>query len=193
MLSKRWFSFGLAVSWAISSAAWAGQTLYVTDSVVVELRSHAKSDGEVIGEVRTGDAVELLEEAKSYYKVKTSGGLTGWVEMKLFSQTPPMLFQMQQLQQTVAESEQQKRELEQQINQYAGDRSRFEEQAQQLQAERDRALAAVRKLEAQTLVPPHYFAPIAGSVALILYLIGYFFGVRRVRKQIKHRFGGLSL
>jgi SH3-like domain-containing protein len=171
----------------------AAEQLYVTDRVTVELLSHAKSGSEVLGEAKTGDVVELLEEGKAYYKVKNADEITGWVDQKLLSRDPPVVFQLRQLQQTVSSTEQQRQALQQQLEQQSSREVVLQAELDRLAREREAALALAQKIEAEILVPSQYRWPIFGAVLIIVFLFGYLSGMQRVRKAIRQRFGGLNL
>lgn len=66
---------GASADQGSSSAEWSGQVIYG-----VNLRSQPSTSGSIITMLKKGTRVTILEEAnKSFYKVKTSEGLTGYV------------------------------------------------------------------------------------------------------------------
>jgi SH3 domain protein len=62
---------------------------YVSDSLILTLREAPNSDGRVLGTIKTGDPVEVLEESGRYLRVQTEAGEQGWVaEQYITAETP---------------------------------------------------------------------------------------------------------
>ena len=55
------------------------ETKFVSGMIVVNVRDSSEKQSKVIGTVKTGDYVEVLEENSSYSRVKTKDLLEGWV------------------------------------------------------------------------------------------------------------------
>ena len=67
--------------------AWAATT-FVTDRVQVTVYSGPGNAEPVLGEIKTGDEVELLERQAAYSKIRLNT-LEGWVESKFLRQAKP--------------------------------------------------------------------------------------------------------
>lgn len=63
---------------------------YVKPSAEVVLRTGASREYKVIGMVKSGDAVELLEEGDAYSKVRTAKGKEGYMLTRFLSVNPPL-------------------------------------------------------------------------------------------------------
>jgi SH3 domain protein len=62
---------------------------YVSDRLILTLREAPNSSGRVLGTIRTGDPVEVLEESGRYLRVQTAAGEQGWVaEQYITAETP---------------------------------------------------------------------------------------------------------
>jgi len=64
-------------------------TQYVSDNLIIMMRSGAGGDYKIIKALKTGTPLEILEESGDYFKVKTTGGQEGWVLKRyITSETP---------------------------------------------------------------------------------------------------------
>jgi SH3 domain protein len=71
----------LVVLFAAAAAAQAQQTLYVSDELVITVRTGPSTKNAIVKTIRTGDAVQKLGEndAGDYYRVRVlSDGTEGW-------------------------------------------------------------------------------------------------------------------
>jgi len=55
-------------------------TRYVSDELIISVREGHNQDDNVLGHIRTGTAVDVLEEKGGYLRIKTEDGLEGWVQ-----------------------------------------------------------------------------------------------------------------
>lgn len=69
------------------SLAWA-ETIFVTDQVRVTVYSGPDKSESALGEIRTGNKVELLERQATYSKIRFNA-LQGWVESKYLRKVMP--------------------------------------------------------------------------------------------------------
>lgn len=70
--------FLLAFGLCLSTIAGA-ETRYVHDVLIVDVRDNEGKQYKVLTTVRTGDALEVLDESKHFVKVKTGKGIVGYV------------------------------------------------------------------------------------------------------------------
>jgi SH3 domain protein len=64
-------------------------TRYVDDLLVITLRQGKSSKHRILRTLKTGTALEVLEEDESYLKVRTADGLEGFVLRQYISTSPP--------------------------------------------------------------------------------------------------------
>ncbi|MEX5216958.1 MAG: SH3 domain-containing protein [Nitrospira sp.] len=76
-----------AILWFGHSPAW-GETLYV-QTKTAQLRAGKTSLDSVVGNVRYGEAVEVLSRDGNWTEVKTSGGAKGWIFSSKLAQSNP--------------------------------------------------------------------------------------------------------
>lgn len=90
----------------LSSPAHA-QTMYVTDEVVITLRRGAGTEFAIIDNLRTGDAVEVLErdEANGYFRVRVrDSGDEGWVLTRYLVSAPTAGLELVDAQRSLAQA-----------------------------------------------------------------------------------------
>ena len=73
-----------------SARSVAAAVRYVTPSAEVVLRTGQGTEYKIIGMVKDGDAVELLDESDSYAKVRLDDGKEGWMLKRFLSASPPL-------------------------------------------------------------------------------------------------------
>ena len=110
---------------------------YVSDSLVLTLREAPNSDGRILGTIRTGDPVEVLEESGRYLRVQTNAGEQGWVaEQYITAETPkPMI---------IAQLRDELDRLQERIRKYEGGENPF---LDKLKAAEESYLQKVKELE----------------------------------------------
>lgn len=79
----------LLLSIIILSSAVMAETRYVSDQLVITLRQGKSSKHKILRTLKTGTPLEVLEEGKSYLKVRTSDGLEGYVLRQYIGTNPP--------------------------------------------------------------------------------------------------------
>lgn len=85
------FSIVLSLGILLLSATWSqAVTRYVKPSAEVVLRTGQGTEYKIIGMVKDGDAVDLLEEGDSYALVRLANGKEGWMIKRYLSSEPPV-------------------------------------------------------------------------------------------------------
>ena len=62
---------------------------YVSDKLVISVRDGPNQDDKVLGYIKTGTAVDVLEEKERYLRIETENGLKGWVQTKYMISVKP--------------------------------------------------------------------------------------------------------
>jgi SH3 domain protein len=116
---------GLVMTGLLFAASAAfGQRLYVTDELVITLRTGPSTQNSIIANLRTGDSVELLEEdeAAGYSRVRVPGsGDEGWVLSRYLMTQPSSDQQLAAAQQELAGAREQITALEAEVTQLSAD------------------------------------------------------------------------
>lgn len=67
----------------------AAETRYVGDQLIITMRQGKSTQHKILKTLKTGTPLEVLEEDESYFKVRTSDGVEGYVLRQYVSSTPP--------------------------------------------------------------------------------------------------------
>jgi SH3 domain protein len=59
--------------------SFSADTQYVSDKLIITMRSGAGADYKILKTLHTGTPVEILEKTDKYYKVRTTDAKEGWV------------------------------------------------------------------------------------------------------------------
>lgn len=100
----------LLLAFAISAPA---ETRYISDLLVVTVRSNKTNNYEVLATLITASPVEILEEDKTYVKIRTEKGVEGFIRKQYVSKAIPKSIQVDRLkkQKTALEEKLKKQQL----------------------------------------------------------------------------------
>jgi hypothetical protein len=102
--------FGLAV---LAGAAVAQtETQYVIEQLVVSVSATADGSGERVGQIKSGDRVEVLEHEADQSHVRLPSGEEGWVRTSYLSSSPPLREQLKARTDELEKLRQEKTKLE---------------------------------------------------------------------------------
>ncbi|NOQ52904.1 MAG: TIGR04211 family SH3 domain-containing protein [Desulfuromonadaceae bacterium] len=103
----------------VSTVSFA-ETRYVTDQLIITVRSNKTNNHEILTTLRTASPVKILEEGAEYLKVRTSKGIEGYVRKQYVSKAIPKKIQIEQLQQQRATLESQLQQQRQEFQEKSG-------------------------------------------------------------------------
>ena len=83
------FLFVLFILLSVSIRVTHADRRYVSDMLVITLRTGQGQEYKVIKTLKTDTPVEVLEESESYLRVRTDGGEEGWVAKQYISSEVP--------------------------------------------------------------------------------------------------------
>ena len=108
-----------------AAGAASAETRYVSDLLVITVRSAKGNNYETLETLITATPVEILEEDKTYVKVRTPKGNEGYILKQYITKELPKATQIKQLQGEITALQ---NKLDQQQQQYQGnpERSRCE-------------------------------------------------------------------
>jgi hypothetical protein len=102
----------VALAFGSSALAQTGETLYVIEKLVVSVNSQADGSGERVGQIDSGDKVEVLERQDGESRVRIPSGAEGWVRSSYLSTAPPMRDQLKARTEELEKLRQEKSRLE---------------------------------------------------------------------------------
>lgn len=94
-MRKTFFSFFLLVF--ITFGVCGAETLYVSDNLVITVRSGPSIEHRVIGSLETGDTVEVLERSGDWLRVAYGNERQGWVLARYVSEKAPNFMTVEKL------------------------------------------------------------------------------------------------
>ena len=80
----------MGVALILVAATAVGQTFYVSDQLVITVRTGPSTDNSIIGNLVSGDPVEMLEtdSESGYSRVRTENDTEGWVLSRYLAERP---------------------------------------------------------------------------------------------------------
>ncbi|MEE8249981.1 MAG: TIGR04211 family SH3 domain-containing protein [Gammaproteobacteria bacterium] len=80
----------LGIALALATAMATGQTLYVSDQLVITVRTGSSTDNAILANLASGDAVQVLQAdpESGYSRVRTESGTEGWVVTRYLVEIP---------------------------------------------------------------------------------------------------------
>jgi SH3 domain protein len=97
--------------------ATAEQKQYISDDITLSVRDQPSNSGTVIGAVKSGDPVTVLTSLgeQSFARVRTAGGLEGWVTARYLSDHPAAKDQLTQTRQSLETARGQIQDLQREL------------------------------------------------------------------------------
>lgn len=80
----------LGIALALATAMATGQTLYVSDELVITVRTGSSTENAILANLVSGDAVEVLQAdpESGYSRIRTESGTEGWVVTRYLVEIP---------------------------------------------------------------------------------------------------------
>ena len=105
---------GVAVALAALAAAVSAQTetQYVIEQLVVTVNATVDGSGERVGQIKSGDRVDVLEREADQSHVRLSSGEEGWVRTSYLTSAPPLREQLKARTDELEKLRQEKTKLE---------------------------------------------------------------------------------
>ncbi len=186
----------ICLLWGFLPVAFA-DSVYVSDTLRVGVRSEPDNQVAPIGVVTTGMKLEVLERKNGYIQIRTPQGLTGWIKDIYVIKNAPAVIQLKQQKKQQLKLNEQIKTL-QQANQVLEEANRvLNEKIRQLEDERARLQLQQAQLQAMQPSPisaggnPEWIWWLAGFV--LLTVAAFVGGVKWYRQQVMKRLGGLRV
>jgi len=169
-------------------------TTYVIEQLVVSVTSAPDAESERVGQVKSGDKLEVIEREGDVTHVKLSNGKDGWIKSSYLTNDPP-------LQARLSERTAEVNKLEQEGNRLKQDVSRLEGELAAAKAARSATSDAppppapihdtvfLREPERQSAIA----WPLLLGVGALMLLVGFVAGWRTLDRRIRRKYGGLKI
>ena len=93
----RYRYLSLVLAGALLVAAAYAEPMYIHDKLVVSVYAEADQESDKVSTVESGDAVETLEKADLYTRVRLNDGREGWIKSSYLSAQPPAVLRLREL------------------------------------------------------------------------------------------------
>lgn len=187
------FPGALALAALLFPVAVRGETLYVTEQLVVNVNSAPDASGERIATVKSGERVEVIEHAGQQIHVRLSGDREGWIRASYLTADEPLRTRLAEREAEIAPLKKEVGELTAQLA------------AAQAAAATAGPAVPAPAATATTAAPPTVLLSFPGAEsprrvwpwvlgsALLALGIGFALGVLTLDRHIRRKYGGLRI
>lgn len=127
----------------------AAETRYVSDLLVVTVRDQKGDQYKTLETILTATPVEILEEDKTYVKVRTPKGTEGYVRKQYITKELPKNLQIEQLQAEVLDLRQKLEEIQQNSQQSIADASQHQSRVETLTSQLEQSQEELNAVKLQ--------------------------------------------
>ncbi len=101
----------------------AAETRYVSDHLLITLRTGMGTEYQVIKSLPSGTRLELIEESGEYSHVRTEDGVEGWARNQYLTDNPIARDQLADAQQKLEKLQETRKQLQQQLKDLKGEKA----------------------------------------------------------------------
>jgi uncharacterized protein YgiM (DUF1202 family) len=177
--------------------------LFVSDKLVLNVYAEADQSSSRVATIETGDAVDELERAESFVRVRLQDGREGWVGSNYLTDDAPAAVQLRELQRQQKSAQNSDRKSAEEISRLKKESEALQAQIKELKAAAaappppdegvlEGAVTAQQSLAAapaQTRGIPWIWSLVVVLAAGLAYAAGY----QTLARKIRRKFGGLRI
>lgn len=145
-----------AVLSVCAAPALRAEPLYVIEQLVVSVNTQPDGSGDRVGQIKSGDQVEVLEREGEQAHIQFGSGQEGWVKASYLSNDPPVRVQLDQREAEVEKLKKEKTQLESEL-------ASAKSAAASAQASAQAALKAANTVQTSKAAPTPAAAPVAAA------------------------------
>jgi hypothetical protein len=181
-------------------------TTYVIEQLVVGVTATADAESERVGQVKSGDKLEVIERDGDLTHVKLSNGKDGWLKSSYLTNDPPLQTRLTErtaeVEKLKQETDKQRQESEKQRQEANG----LKQDVTRLEAEVAAARAAHNATSDAPPAPVHDTVflrdperqsptswPVLVGAAAVMLLVGFVAGWKTLDRRIRQKYGGLKI
>ena len=139
-----------------AAPALRAEPLYVIEQLVVSVNTEPDGSGDRVGQIKSGDQVEVLERQGEQAHIQFGSGQEGWVKASYLSNDPPVRIQLDQRKEEVEKLKKEKTQLETEL-------ASAKSAAASAQASAQAALKAAHTAQTSKAAPTPVPAPVAAA------------------------------
>lgn len=193
---------------ALAAPTVRADTTYVIEQLVVGVSSTSDPESERVGQVKSGDKLEVIEREGDQTHVKLSNGKDGWIKSSYLTSDPPLQTRLTERTAEVEKVKQEGDKLKQEGDKLRQEGDRLKQDVSRLESE----LAAAKAAHSATSDSPPAPAPIHDTVflrdperqsatswpvllavAAVMLFLGFIAGWKTLDRRIRHKYGGLKI
>jgi Bacterial SH3 domain len=187
---------------ALAAPATRADPIYVVEQLVVSVASSPEADAERIGQVKSGDKLELLERQGDQTHVRLPNGKEGWIKASYVSAEEPLAVRLTERTADNEKLKQENAKLKEDVgrlqSQLAASRSATSAAAtadpsSSLTAPAAEASPPVPARETVFLRPGQTPWAFLLGVAAVMLLVGFLLGWTTLDRRIRQKYGGLRI
>jgi hypothetical protein len=190
---------------AQADPAPAGQRLYVSDKLVLNVYAEADQSSSRVATIETGDAVDELERGQNFIRVRLANGIEGWVGSGYLTGDAPAAVQLRELQRQQKGATQGDKKSAEEVARLKKENETLQAQVKQLRtaaaaapaAADDGVLEGASPMPQQlaTVVPTQSGGPIWLWPLIVVLAAGlaYVAGYQSLARRLRKKFGGLRI
>ena len=183
-------------------------TTYVIEQLVVGITATADAESERVGQVKSGDKLEVIEREGDATHVKLSNGKDGWLKSSYLTADPPLQTRLTERTAEVEKLKQEADKQRQETDRQRQEADKLKQDVTRLEAE----VAAARVAHTATSDSPPAPAPIHDTVflreperqgstswpvlvgaAAVMLFVGFVAGWKTLDRRIRQKYGGLKI
>jgi len=180
-----YFLFGI-----LFSTATCADVVYIHDQLRVGVRPEPDNKAAPLTVVVTGAKLEVLDTASGYLKVRTAGGVEGWVKDIYTTQDVPAVVQLKELTQNSTGSNTKIATLKKKVSIIEGANRVLTEELENIKSEKSMIQMELVSLKGQRPGQNVFYWVLA---ILFTVILGFLLGMFWYRYQAMKRLGGLKL
>lgn len=179
---------------SISTSALA-DTVYVSDSLRVGVRTEPENRGDTISVVVTGMALQVLDRRGNYMLVRTSNGVEGWVNSNYVSRKKPAKLLLEASQKENEQLTKQVSELKSNVEDLEYSRTKLNDQNEELVKKNKQLQKQVDDAFDPNQLISGSNRPLWQNLLLLAVVIAISMGLGMLiyRRQLTKKLGGMSL
>ena len=181
-------------------------TTYVIEQLVVGVTATADADSERVGQVKSGDKLEVIEREGDETHVKLANGKDGWLKSSYLTNDPPLQTRLTERTTEVEKLKQETDRQRQESEKQRQEADKLKQDVTRLEAEVAAARVAHTATSDSPPAPVHETVflrdperpssiswPVLVGVAAVMLLVGFAAGWRTLDRRIRQKYGGLKI
>ena len=199
---------------ALAAPAAPAETVYVIEQLVVSVAASPEADADHIGQVKSGDKLELLERQGDEAHVRLPSGKEGWIKASYVSAEEPMALRLTERTAEIERLKQESAKLKEDVNRLQSQLTASRSATGPMGAGTTATRPAGAPGDSLRSAPVTDAAPVPMrdtvflrqpdkpgqtswlfllGVAAVMLLVGFFLGWTTLDRRIRQKYGGLRI